>query len=154
ADAAQRRNARRRLGRWRGSNHLDAGQVIRAIRDTETPPNRWLLRLAPDDPATLSRLVDVAGDLAVGLPVDEQPDELAQLDDVFLITTAGLVGRALVVGPPRDEGSEQLVLPLALRTVFAPVPVSLPRKAAAWVRGTGPNLRLLPPSDYRALSLI
>lgn len=153
ADAKSRRNARRRLGRWKGSNQLDAIDVIRAIRDTETPGNRWWLRLSDDDLDVLARIVETAADVAVGLVVESEPPQLGQFDDIFLVTLRGLVGRALVVGPPRGDEDGHLVLPVLVQNLFPPVALSLPRKVNTWLKGSGPNLRLLPAPEYRALTL-
>lgn len=153
ADARARRNARRRLGRWRGSNQLDATQVIRAIRDTETAANRWWLRLDEATPDLLAELLESAGELAIGLPVTAEPPELSLFDEVFLITVQGLVGRALVVGPPRAGESDEKLLPLLARELFPPVALTLPRRVANWLRGARPNLRRIPDAEYRALTL-
>lgn len=151
ANAKARRNARRRLGRWRGANQLDMVTVIRAIRDTETPPNRWLLRLEADLLAELVELRAGLADAAIGLVVESDPEELSQLDQVLLATADGLVGRALVVGPVQHTSGHR-VLPLLVESLVDPVSVKLPLRYASWRRGAGPNLRLLPEDDYRKLA--
>jgi predicted protein tyrosine phosphatase len=143
ASARTRRNARRTLARWRTANHLDVYQVIRSIRDTEHPGNRWLVRLGPQDPPALAAVLEQEGDVAVGLAMHGEPDELSQLDEVLLLTEAGLVGRALVVGPIQAAEPHALLLPVVVTNLFDPVPLELPAAAAAWLEEGGANPRLL-----------
>ncbi len=152
ADARQRRNARRSLVRWRRANHLDVYQVIRAIRDTEHPGNRWLVHLGPDDPAALAAVVNDAGEVAVGLSMGTAPEELSQLDEVLFLTTAGLVGRALVVGPVQPAEPHDLLLPVLVTNLFDAVPLDLPEGVVAWL-AEGTNPRLLRPEEYRELAV-
>jgi len=152
ADSRQRRNARRTLARWRQANHLDVYQVIRAIRDTEHPGNRWLVHLGPDDPRALAAVVDGSADVAVGLAMDSAPDELSQLDEVLFLTADGLVGRALVVGPIQPAEPHALLLPVLVTNLFDAVPVTLPDAVSDWlVEGTNP--RLLVPDEYAGLAI-
>jgi protein-tyrosine phosphatase len=153
ADAQARRNARRTLARWRTANHLDVAQVIRAIRDTEHPGNRWLVRLGPEDPDALAAVLAEAGDVAVGLSMDLDPDELSQLDEVLLVTPEGLVGRSLVVGPIQPAEPHALLLPVLVTNLFEAVPLALPGPVADWLGRTGPNPRLLAADEGRALAL-
>ncbi len=152
ADQRVRRNARRTLARWRKANHLDAGAVIRAIRDTEHPGSRWFVRLGPDDPAVLAGILAARGDVAVGLSVDESPDELSQLDEVLFLTGAGLVGRALVVGPIQPAEPHALLLPVLVTDMFPAVPIVLPAAVEAWLAEAGPNPRLLTDEEYGVLT--
>lgn len=153
ADARLRRNARRTLARWRTANHLDMQEVIRAIRRTEGPGSRWLVRLGPDDPAALAAALGEAGDVAIGLAMDVDPEELSQLDEVLLLTGAGLVGRALVVGPVQPAEPHALLLPVMVTNLFDPVPLDLPPAAADWLAAGGANPRLLQPGEARLLTL-
>lgn len=152
ADARQRRNARRVLARWRRANHLDAVEVIRAIRDTEHPGNRWLVHLGPQDPAALAGVLAEAADMAVGLAMDTAPEELSQLDEVLFLTTAGLVGRGLVVGPIQPAEPHALLLPVLVTNLFEPVPLVLPAAVTAWL-ADGANPRLLTPEEHRLLAV-
>ncbi len=152
ADARQRRNARRTLARWRARNHLDVQQVIRAIRDTEHPGNRWLVHLGPEDPQALAAVVTEAPDAAVGLSMDLSPVELSQLDEVLFLTAEGLVGRALVVGPMQPAEPHAHLLPVLVTSLFDPVPLDLPSSVEAWL-ATGVNPRLLPPDEYDHLAI-
>ncbi|MCB0910648.1 MAG: dual specificity protein phosphatase family protein [Propionibacteriaceae bacterium] len=152
ADARQRRNARRTLTRWRRANHLDVYQVIRAIRDTEHPGNRWLVHLGPDDPAALAAVINDTGDVAVALSMDTTPDELSQLDEVLFLTVDGLVGRALVVGPVQPAEPHELLLPVLVTNLFEAVPLDLPEAVVAWL-GEGTNPRLLAPEEYSELAV-
>lgn len=152
ADARQRRNARRSLSRWRRANHLDVYQVIRAIRDTEHPGNRWLVHLGPDDPAALAAVINDAGEVAVGLSMGTSPEELSQLDEVLFLTTDGLVGRALVVGPVQPAEPHDLLLPVLVTNLFEAVPLDLPEGVVDWL-ADGTNPRLLRPEEYRELAV-
>ena len=152
ADARQRRNARRSLSRWRRANHLDVYQVIRAIRDTEHPGNRWLVHLGPDDPAALAAVINDAGEVAVGLSMGTSPEELSQLDEVLFLTTDGLVGRALVVGPIQPAEPHDLLLPVLVTNLFDAVPLDLPEGVVGWL-AEGTNPRLLRPEEYRELAV-
>ena len=152
ADPRQRRNARRTLTRWRQANHLDAAGVIRAIRDTEHPGNHWLVRLGPDDADALARLLAESGDVAVALSVDLNPDELSQLDEVLLLTGAGLVGRSLVVGPIQPAEPYANLLPVLVTNLFGAVELELPESVSAWLADSGPNPRLLADSEYLAIA--
>ncbi len=152
ADSRQRRNARRTLSRWRSANHLDLHQVIRAIRDTETPGCRWLVHLGPDDPAALAAVLEQPGDVAVGLAMDRIPEELGQLDEVLFLTVEGLVGRALVVGPMEAAEPHSLLLPVLVTNLFEPVPLTLPAGVAGWL-ADGTNPRLLGAEEFRALAV-
>ena len=153
ADPRQRRNARRTLARWRQAHELDARSVIRAIRDTEHPGHHWLVRLGPDDHDSLARLLAESGDVAVALSVDVEPQELSQLDDVLLLTTAGLVGRSLVVGPIQPAEPYALLLPVLVTNLFPAVELALPEAVGEWLEQTGPNPRLLADSEYLALAV-
>ncbi|HSK34698.1 MAG TPA: dual specificity protein phosphatase [Propionicimonas sp.] len=152
ADARVRRNARRALDRWRRSNHLDAGAVIRAIRDTEHPGNRWFVRLGPADPDALADVLESDGNVAVGLAVDLDPDVLGQLDEVLFLTGAGLVGRALVVGPTQSAEPHSLLLPVLVTDLFPPVPVQLDAEVEQWLAQAGPNPKLLSPGAFQRLT--
>ncbi|MCA0296126.1 MAG: dual specificity protein phosphatase family protein [Actinobacteria bacterium] len=153
ADARTRRNARRTLTRWRTANHLDVVQVIRAIRTTEQAGNRWLVRLGPLDPDALAAVLAESGDVAVGLSMDVDPDELSQLDEVLLVTSDGLVGRALVVGPIQPAEPHALLLPVLVTNLFEAVPIDLPGALADWLASAGPNPRLLDDHDGHLLTL-
>jgi len=152
ADARVRRNARRALDRWRRANHLDAGAVIRAIRDTEHPGNRWFVRLGPADPDALADVLESDGNVAVGLAVDLDPDVLGQLDEVLFLTGAGLVGRALVVGPTQSAEPHSLLLPVLVTDLFPPVPVQLDAEVEQWLAQAGPNPKLLSPGAFQRLT--
>jgi predicted protein tyrosine phosphatase len=152
ADARVRRNARRALDRWRRANHLDAGAVIRAIRDTEHPGNRWFVRLGPADPDALADVLESDGNVAVGLAVDLDPDVLGQLDEVLFLTGAGLVGRALVVGPTQSAEPHSLLLPVLVTDLFPPVPVQLDAEVEQWLAHAGPNPKLLAPGAFQRLT--
>lgn len=152
ADARQRRNARRTLARWRTSNHLDVYQVIRTIRDTEHPGNRWLVHLGPADPDALAAVMGETGDVAVGLSMDTSPEELSQLDEVLFLTVGGLVGRALVVGPMQAAEPHALLLPVLVTNLFEAVPLDLPEGVVGWL-ADGTNPRLLRPEEYEELAV-
>jgi protein-tyrosine phosphatase len=152
ADARRRRNARRTLARWRERNHLDVQEVIRAIRDTEHPGNRWLVHLGPDDPRALAAVIAEAPDAAVGLSMDVAPDELGQLDEVLFLTAEGLVGRALVVGPVQPAEPHTLLLPVLVTNLFDAVPLDLPAAVDEWL-AHGVNPRLLAPDEYDGLAI-
>ncbi len=152
ADARLRRNARRVLSRWRQRNHLDPTAVIRAIRDTETSGNRWLVRLGPDDPAALARFAAESADSALGLSVDADPAELSLFDEVLFLTGAGLVGRALVVGPVEPAEPYALLLPVLLTDIFEPRALDLPPPVRQWLDGAGPNPLLVSAAELRALA--
>ncbi|MGC3995245.1 MAG: dual specificity protein phosphatase [Propionicimonas sp.] len=152
ADARTRRNARRTLARWRRANQLDVGKVIRSIRDTEHPPNRWLVHLGPDDPHALAGVLDEAGDVAVGLSMHTCPEQLSQLDEVVFLTDDGLVGRALVVGPMQPAEPHALLLPVVVTNLFDPVPLNLPPAVEEWL-ADGTNPRLLEPTEYGRLTV-
>jgi len=152
ADVRTRRNARRTLDRWRKANHLDAGAVIRAIRDTEHPGNRWFVRLGPADPDALADVLEADGNVAVALAVDLDPEALGQLDEVLLLTGAGLVGRALVVGPTQPAEPHSLLLPVLVTDLFPPVPVQLHAQLEGWLAQAGPNPKLLAPGAFQRLT--
>ena len=152
ADARVRRNARRTLERWRRANHLDAMAVIRAIRDTEHPANRWFVRLGPGDPDALADVLDADGNVAVALAVDLDPKALGQLDEVLFLTAAGLVGRALVVGPMQPAEPHSLLLPVLVTDLFPPVPVQLDAEVEQWLAQAGPNPKLLAPGAFQRLT--
>jgi hypothetical protein len=151
ADAGARRNAHRILARWRRANHLDPRAVIRAIRDTEHPGNRWFIRLGPGDPDALVDVLEADGNVAVGLAVDREPEALGQLDEVLFLTGAGLVGRALVVGPIQPAEPHSLLLPVLVTDLFPPVPVQLDDEVRQWLAAAGPNPRQLAPGAFRQL---
>lgn len=153
ADARMRRNARRTLSRWRTANHLDMQAVIRAIRGTEGGGSRWIVRLGPDDPEALAGVLAEAGDVAVGLSMDADPDDLGQLDEVLLVTGDGLVGRALVVGPIQVAEPHALLLPVLVTNLFEPVPLELPETVADWLDAAGPNPRRMTAQETRLLTL-
>jgi len=152
ADGRTRRNARRTLARWRSANHLDAIAVIRAIRDTEHPGNRWFVRLGPADPDALADVLEADGNVAVGLAVDEAPEALGQLDEVLFLTGAGLVGRALVVGPTEPAEPHSLLLPVLVTDLFPPVPVTLDPAVVQWLADAGPNPLMLAPGAFTRLT--
>lgn len=152
ADARTRRNARRKLSRWRKANHLDMIGVIRAIRDTEHPPNRWLVHLGPDDPGALGGVLAGSGDAAVGLSMQDRPEELSQLDEVLFLTVDGLVGRALVVGPMQAAEPHGLLLPVMVTNLFDAVPLNVPDSVAAWL-ADGANPRLLEPEEFGQITV-
>ena len=152
ADARVRRNARRTLDRWRKANHLDAMAVIRAIRDTEHPGNRWFVRLGPADPDALVAVLETDGNIAVGLAVDLDPEALGQLDEVLFLTGAGLVGRALVVGPTQPAEPHSLLLPVLVTDLFPPIPVQLDAEVEQWLAEAGPNPKLMAPGAFRRLT--
>jgi dual specificity phosphatase 3 len=151
ADTKARRNLRRVLVRWRQSHNLDAEVVIRAIRSQETPTSRWIVRLGPDDPDTLGRVLADSGEIAVGLCVERIPDELGQLDEVLLLTSAGLNGRALVVGPAQKVESGRVLLPVMITELFNAVPVALPQAVQEWLGSGGANPYRLGYDDYRTM---
>ena len=151
ADAGSRRNARRALDRWRKANHLDAIAVIRAIRDTEHPGNRWFVRLGPADPDALADVLEPDGNVAVGLSVDVSPESLGQLDEVLFLTAAGLVGRALVVGPIQPAQPHSLLLPVLVTDLFPPVPVRLDPEVVEWLTDEGPNPLPMGPGAFERL---
>ena len=151
AAAGTRRNARRALDRWRKANHLDAIAVIRAIRDTEHPGNRWFVRLGPADPDALADVLEPDGNVAVGLSVDVSPESLGQLDEVLFLTGAGLVGRALVVGPIQSAEPHSLLLPVLVTDLFPPVPVRLDPQVVEWLEDAGPNPLLMGPGAFARL---
>lgn len=152
ADARTRRNARRTLSRWRKANHLDVYQVIRAIRDTEHPGNRWLVHLGPGDPDKLGAVLAESGEVAVGLSMDRSPAELSQLDEVIFLTADGLVGRALVIGPMQPAEPHRLLMPVLVTSLFEPVSLELPASVSDWL-AAGTNPRLLEPEEYRELAV-
>ena len=152
ADGRTRRNARRTLDRWRTANHLDAVAVIRAIRDTEHPGNRWFVRLGPADPDALAEVLEADGNVAVALAVDTDPEILGQLDEVLFLTTAGLVGRALVVGPTQPAEPHSLLLPVLVTDLFPAVPVQLDAEVEQWLAQAGPNPKLLAPGAFQRLT--
>lgn len=147
-DAGARRNLRRVLQRWRAAQHLDVEAVIRSIRSTQQPRNRWALRLSEGQRLALTDLIDRSPQVAAGLDIGGPRTELAQLDEVLLLTGDGLCGRALVVGPP-EPGSA--LLPVQVTELFAPTPVLIPHRLHGWVAGEGPVLRLLYLGDYAQL---
>ena len=151
ADAGARRNARRALDRWRRANHLDAIAVIRAIRDTEHPGNRWFVRLGPADPDALADVLEADGNVAVGLSVDVSPESLGQLDEVLFLTGAGLVGRALIVGPIQAAEPHSLLMPVLVTDLFPPVPVRLAPEVREWLADAGPNPLLMPLGAFERL---
>jgi dual specificity phosphatase 3 len=152
ADVRTRRNARRTLDRWRKATHLDAGAVIRAIRDTEHPGNRWFVRLGPADPDALADVLEADGNVAVALAVDLNPEALGQLDEVLLLTGEGLVGRALVVGPTQPAEPHSLLLPVLVTDLFPPVPVQLDAEVEQWLAEAGPNPKLMAPGAFQRLT--
>jgi hypothetical protein len=152
ADGRTRRNARRTLDRWRKSHHLDAVAVIRAIRDTEHPGNRWFVRLGPADPDALADVLEAEGNVAVALAVDLDPEALGQLDEVLFLTDAGLVGRALVVGPTQPAEPHSLLLPVLVTDLFPPVPVHLDAEVVQWLAEAGPNPKLMAPGAFQRLT--
>jgi len=147
-DAGARRNLRRVLQRWRAARHLDVEAVIRSIRNTQQPRNRWTLRLSEGQRLALADLIDRSPQVAAGLEVGGPRTELAQLDEVLLLTAEGLCGRALVVGPV-EPGSA--LLPVQVTELFEPTPVLVPDRLLGWLGGEGPVLRLLHGSDYTQL---
>ena len=152
ADPRARNNLRRVLVRWRQAHHLDVEGVIRSIRSQETPNSRWVVRLGPNDPETLGRVLAEAGEVAVGLTIDFDPVELGQLDEVLFLTAAGLNGRALVVGPAQQVESGAWVLPVMITELFLAVRVPLPDAVQEWFEQDGPNPLLLSRADYRVLT--
>lgn len=147
-DATRRRNLRRVLQRWRAGRHLDVEAVIRSIRNTQQPRNRWTLRLTERQRRALAVLVADSPSVAAGLEIGGPRAELAQLDEVLLVTADGLCGRALVVGPvdPADA-----LLPVQVTELFEPTPVLIPDRLRGWQHGEGSALRLLHSSDYTQL---
>lgn len=152
ADARSRRNARRRLARWRGSNRIDQFAVIRAIRDTQTPPNRWILRLDAEQAREISQLVGATSDTAIEVEVSGQVAALSQFDEVILATDRVLIGRSMVIGPVTNEANSHF-LPLFIDTLGIPVPVRYPLRLGSWARGRGPSLRLLTDEEYAGFKL-
>jgi dual specificity phosphatase 3 len=152
ADPKTRANLRRVLVRWRQSHDLDAIEVIRAIRSQTNPNSRWAVRLGPDDPETLGKVLAEAGEVAVGLTVDQDPPELGQLDEVLFLTSTGLTGRALVVGPAQQIETGDWMLPVMITELFKPVPVSWPQAVADWLAAPGPNPLLISRDDYLAMT--
>lgn len=152
ADPRTRRNLRRVLIRWRQSHHVDAAGVIREIRSQENPNSRWLVRLGPNDPDTLGRVLAESGEVAVGLNIDRLLDDLGQLDEVLFITELGLTGRALVVGPSEEVKPGSVVLPVMITDLFRAVPVQLPPAVEEWFAEQGPNPMSLNRHDYRKLT--
>lgn len=156
AGTKTRRNMRRVLVRWRQSHHIDAEGVIRAIRSQETPNTRWAVRLGPNDPQTLATMLEESGEVAVGLSIDCEPDELGQLDEVLFLTDAGLNGRALVVGPAQRADSNRWLLPVMVTDLFkaVPLPLPLPTSVAEWMTTNGKNPFKLDDAEYRALTSV
>lgn len=152
ADPRTRHNMRRVLVRWRQAHDIDVETVIRSIRSQEQPNARWVVRLGPNDPETLGRVLAESGEVAVGLTIDVEPCELGQLDEVLFLTDAGLNGRALVVGPPQRVENGDLLLPVMITELFLAVPVRLPDGVRSWLNGRGANPRLLTAEEYRALT--
>ncbi len=148
ADARTRANLRRVLARWRQAHALDVIDVIRSIRSQSDPSSRWAVRLGPDDPQTLARVLSEPGEVAVGLTIDGEPAELGQLDEVLFLTSVGLTGRALVVGPAQQVESGAWMLPVMITDLFAPVIQPLPPRVAEWLEGRGPNPLPLSRDDY------
>ena len=146
-DSRTKRNLRRALVRWRHSHHIDGQEVIRRIRSQERPNSRWAVRLGPDDPETLGKVLADSGEVAVGLAIDTGPAELGQLDEVLFLTEAGLNGRALVVGPAQQVEDGGWLLPVMITDLFRAVPVELPESVAAWMAG-GANPCPLSHEDY------
>ncbi|MEE9963674.1 MAG: dual specificity protein phosphatase family protein [Propionicimonas sp.] len=132
-DARTKRNLRRGLVRWRQSHHIDGQEVIRQIRSQETPNSRWAVRLGPEDPEILGKVLTESGEVAVNLAIDLPPEELGQLDEVLFLTEAGLNGRGLVVGPAHQADPGGWQLPVMITDLFRAVPVSLPDSVAAWM---------------------
>jgi len=151
ADTRTRNNLRRALVRWRQSHDIDVEDVIRSIRSQETPNSRWAVRLGPQDPETLGHVLADSGEVAVGLTIDYEPEELGQLDEVLFLTEAGLNGRALVVGPAQQVETGAWVLPVMITELFLAVPVPLPPAVEEWFVEGGPNPLLLSRDDYRVL---
>ncbi|MFZ1411298.1 MAG: dual specificity protein phosphatase, partial [Micropruina sp.] len=83
AGPRERGTARRALTVWRQANRLDPGQVIRKIRSQEPGGSTWLLVI---DAKTIDELAAIytGATRAVWLPVDTEPHQLAQLDEVLL----------------------------------------------------------------------
>ncbi|MBU3976737.1 dual specificity protein phosphatase [Propionicimonas sp.] len=152
ADTRTRHNLRRALVRWRQSHDLDVEDVIRSIRSQESPNSRWAVRLGPKDPETLGRVLADSGEVAVGLTIDYEPEDLGQLDEVLFLTEAGLNGRALVVGPAQQMENSSWVLPVMITELFLAVAVPLPRAVRDWFAERGPNPLLLSREDYRVLT--
>lgn len=151
ADSRARRNLRRVLVRWRQSQDVDPEGVIRAIRSQESPNSRWIVRLGPTDPDTLGRVLAESGEVAVGLTIDSIPDELGQLDEVLFLTSAGLNGRALVVGPAQQVESGRVLLPVMITELFLAMKVALPPTVQEWFDQRGPNPLLLCREDYQVM---
>ena len=147
-DARTRRNLRRVLKRWRAARHLDVEAVIRTIRNTQQPRNRWTLRLSEGQRLALADLIERTPEVAAGLEIGAARIELAQLDQVLLLTDEGLCGQALVVGPVAAGGA---LLPVQVTDLFEPTPVLVPQRLAGWLAGEGPALRLLYSGDYAQL---
>jgi hypothetical protein len=85
--------------------------------------------------------------------MDADPDDLGQLDEVLLLTGAGLVGRALVVGPIQAAEPHALLLPVLVTNLFEPVPLELPETVAGWLATSGPNPRRMTTLETRLLTL-
>ncbi len=143
ADARVRRNARRTLDRWRRANHLDAIAVIRAIRDTEHPGNRWFVRLGPGDPDALADVLEPDGNVAVALAVDLDPEVLGQLDEVLFLT-GGRPCRACA--GRRSDAAGGAALVAAPRSGHRPVPARA-RPAGRRRRAVAGRGRSEPPAD-------
>ena len=153
AAARHRRNARRVLRRWRDSHGLNPEDVIRQLRSQERPATRWAVRLGPDDPDTLARVLAESGEVAVGLTVDHDPAELSQLDEVIFLTEAGLNGRALVVGPVTAVESGALLMPVMITDLFATaMDVRVPERVAEWLAASGANPLALTRIEYHTLT--
>ncbi len=151
ADARVRRNARRVLARWRSSHGLNVEDAIREMRSQERPATSWAVRLGPDDPGTLAKVLSEAGEVAIGLSVDQDPPELSQLDEVLFISEGGLSGRALVVGPVNRMEDGTLLMPVMITDLFAARQVQLPKTVATWL-ATGPSPLMLSRTEYRTLT--
>lgn len=132
ADARQRGAARRALTMWRRANDIDREQVIRRIRSQEHDGNSWLLLL---DREITDEVAEVLAGRAqvIRLPVDDEPEALAQRDEALLwcadTERSGLVGVGLVMGPvaPTDAGVRHL--PVLIRA-FTPDPMPVPAAEA------------------------
>lgn len=151
ADPKDRHNLRRVLVRWRQAHDIDAEGVIRSLRSQATPNSRWAVRLGPSDPDTLGRVLAESGEVAVGLTIDFEPDDLGQLDEILFLTEAGLNGRALVVGPAQQVETGAWLLPVMITELFLAVAVPLPQSVLEWFDQRGPNPKLLSREDYRTL---
>lgn len=133
----ERGTARRSLTMWRQANRIDPEQVIRTIRSREHGGSTWLLVIDATTTDELAAL-HTGATCAVWLPVDAEPHDLAQLDEVLIwcadpeAGSPGLVGHGRVVGPTQERRGGRLWLPVLVR-VFGRAGLLA---SAGWIHGS------------------